>query len=267
MQNEEGKINLLTIGEASEYLGISIDTLRRWERRGRIEPLRSPGGHRYYNKTDLDNLFGKKYARDEETHRPSGPYKDEVSTDNNNSESTAPAIINDPTPTRTVIGIPSWRAVDLDENIESYNSTPLATNIPEILDRPVREVKIPENSRIRVTRTEEFVSPQEAYYRQQSVSVLTPSTATNQDNGINNLYNPINSPIVTENRQVASVNSPILEPVQSKPQQNIEESMLKGASGNKKMLVYIGITVGVIFLLITWYLLWVSSQKILSQLP
>lgn len=58
------KQNLLSIGDASEYLGVSIDTLRRWEKKGRIAPLRSPGGHRYFSKQDLDNLFGRKYTRD-----------------------------------------------------------------------------------------------------------------------------------------------------------------------------------------------------------
>lgn len=55
----------LTIGKASEHLGVSIDTLRRWEKKGRIEPLRSPGNHRYYLKEDLDKLFGKRYTHDE----------------------------------------------------------------------------------------------------------------------------------------------------------------------------------------------------------
>ncbi len=57
--------NLLTIGESAEYLRVSIDTLRRWEKRGRITPYRSPGGHRYYEKEELDTLFGKRYLRDE----------------------------------------------------------------------------------------------------------------------------------------------------------------------------------------------------------
>lgn len=54
----------LSIGKAAEYLGVSIDTLRRWEKKGRVLALRSPGGHRYFRKEDLDNLFGKKYIRD-----------------------------------------------------------------------------------------------------------------------------------------------------------------------------------------------------------
>lgn len=67
--NEDSKPGLLNIGSAAEYLGISIDTLRRWERKGRIQPLRSPGGHRYYSKSSLDDLFGKRYTRDEQTLR------------------------------------------------------------------------------------------------------------------------------------------------------------------------------------------------------
>lgn len=63
----QDKKNYLTIGEASEYLGVSIDTLRRWEKKGRITPYRSPGGHRYYEKEELDSLFGKRYTRDEPT--------------------------------------------------------------------------------------------------------------------------------------------------------------------------------------------------------
>lgn len=57
---------LLSIGEASEYLGVSIDTLRRWEKKDKITALRSPGGHRYFKQKDLDNLFGRKYERKEE---------------------------------------------------------------------------------------------------------------------------------------------------------------------------------------------------------
>ena len=48
---------LLSIGEASEYLGVSIDTLRRWEKKEKVKSYRSPGGHRYFRKNDLDTLF------------------------------------------------------------------------------------------------------------------------------------------------------------------------------------------------------------------
>ncbi len=48
----------IKIGKASEILGISIQTLRRWESLGTITPeKRNSGGTRYY---DLDKLLGLK---------------------------------------------------------------------------------------------------------------------------------------------------------------------------------------------------------------
>ena len=54
----------MNIGKAAKYLGVSVDTLRRWEKKGRLTPDRSPGGHRYFKKENLENLFDKKYSRD-----------------------------------------------------------------------------------------------------------------------------------------------------------------------------------------------------------
>lgn len=45
---------LLTISEASEFLDVSIDTLRRWDKSGKLVATRKEGGtHRYYLKEDL----------------------------------------------------------------------------------------------------------------------------------------------------------------------------------------------------------------------
>lgn len=63
----------LSIGKAAEYLGVSIDTLRRWEKKERVQALRSPGGHRYFKRDDLDNLFGKKYTRAPKSQEPPPP--------------------------------------------------------------------------------------------------------------------------------------------------------------------------------------------------
>lgn len=60
MQNQAVR---LSIGKSSEYLEVSIDTLRRWEKKGVITAYRSPGGHRYFLRRDLDKLFGQKYTR------------------------------------------------------------------------------------------------------------------------------------------------------------------------------------------------------------
>ena len=43
------------ISQAAQELGVSVDTLRRWEAAGKIEAERTPGGHRRY---DLAQLRG-----------------------------------------------------------------------------------------------------------------------------------------------------------------------------------------------------------------
>ncbi len=58
---------LLTISEAAEFLDVSIDTLRRWDKSGKLVATRKEGGtHRYYLKGDL-TLFSSdllKLAKD-----------------------------------------------------------------------------------------------------------------------------------------------------------------------------------------------------------
>ena len=46
---------LLTIGQAAEYLGVSLNTLRRWDESGKLVAIRKEGGvHRYYLEKDLE---------------------------------------------------------------------------------------------------------------------------------------------------------------------------------------------------------------------
>lgn len=46
---------LLTISEAAQFLGVSIDTLRRWDNSGKLTAVRKDGGvHRYYLEKDLE---------------------------------------------------------------------------------------------------------------------------------------------------------------------------------------------------------------------
>jgi putative resolvase len=57
---------LLTIREAAELLGVSTQTLRRWEREGRgIAVQRTSGGQRRY---DASNLWPLKSDKDSQTH-------------------------------------------------------------------------------------------------------------------------------------------------------------------------------------------------------
>lgn len=47
--------NLLNIGQAAQILGVSIDTLRRWDESGKLIAIRKEGGtHRYYREKDLE---------------------------------------------------------------------------------------------------------------------------------------------------------------------------------------------------------------------
>lgn len=51
--------NLLTISKTAKLLGVSIDTLRRWDKKGKLFSVRTRiGGNRYYRKVDVD-LFIK----------------------------------------------------------------------------------------------------------------------------------------------------------------------------------------------------------------
>lgn len=46
---------LLTIRQAAEFLGVSLDTLRRWDKSGKLVAIKKGGGtHRYYREKDLE---------------------------------------------------------------------------------------------------------------------------------------------------------------------------------------------------------------------
>lgn len=51
---------LLSIGEASQLLGVSIDTLREWDKNNILPSFRpAPSGHRYYRREDIENFLKK----------------------------------------------------------------------------------------------------------------------------------------------------------------------------------------------------------------
>ena len=49
---------MLNITQASQYLNVSDDTLRLWDKNGKLKPLKTVGGHRRYRKEDLDKFLG-----------------------------------------------------------------------------------------------------------------------------------------------------------------------------------------------------------------
>ena len=50
--------NIYRVKEFAERIGKSPDTLRRWDRDGKLPAKRSAGGHRYYDESDVRKALG-----------------------------------------------------------------------------------------------------------------------------------------------------------------------------------------------------------------
>lgn len=50
----------MQVNDAAKFLGVSISTLRRWEKEGKLIPEKTPGGHRRYDKDVLLSFINKK---------------------------------------------------------------------------------------------------------------------------------------------------------------------------------------------------------------
>ena len=47
----------LTLGEASRMLGVDPDTLRRWADNGKVDVLKTPGGHRRFLRSSIEGML------------------------------------------------------------------------------------------------------------------------------------------------------------------------------------------------------------------
>lgn len=56
-KHPENHDDLLPVGKAARLAGISRDTIKRWERAGRITSRRLPNGHRRYRRGDVEALL------------------------------------------------------------------------------------------------------------------------------------------------------------------------------------------------------------------
>lgn len=56
--------NYVSMSQAKTILGVSSDSLRRWDKNGLVKSIRSPGGHRYFLREDLEKL-GSTYKKRE----------------------------------------------------------------------------------------------------------------------------------------------------------------------------------------------------------
>jgi len=61
MEDTHGNVltDRVAIGEAARRAGVSISTLRRWEREGRVTPARTFGGQRRYSVDEISLLLGQ----------------------------------------------------------------------------------------------------------------------------------------------------------------------------------------------------------------
>ncbi len=69
--------DFMTVGEASLYLCVSKDSLRRWDRAGKLTARRRPINGRLYLKAELDKFLGKFGLADAPSGRTSSARKKE----------------------------------------------------------------------------------------------------------------------------------------------------------------------------------------------
>lgn len=61
MQSSDTYSNaILPIGEAARMLGVTVGTVRRWDKDGRISSFRTPTGHRRFRRDDVLALLTEK---------------------------------------------------------------------------------------------------------------------------------------------------------------------------------------------------------------
>jgi excisionase family DNA binding protein len=56
----------INITKAAEYLGVSVKTLQRWDRKGILKPMRTKTNRRVYTKAQLDEHIGRQASDNEE---------------------------------------------------------------------------------------------------------------------------------------------------------------------------------------------------------
>ena len=49
---------MVSIGKAADMLGVCLDTLREWDKEGKIVPVKTPGNHRRYLVSDIEKFQG-----------------------------------------------------------------------------------------------------------------------------------------------------------------------------------------------------------------
>jgi len=86
MSGKGAGADFLSINEAGEYIGVSVQTLRRWDANGRLKPVRHPSsGYRFYKRADLEP-FRLEYRRAAMLPEIAGGYFQSTLADIENNE-------------------------------------------------------------------------------------------------------------------------------------------------------------------------------------
>lgn len=57
---------LISISKAANMLGVHVDTLREWDAKGKLVPVKTVGNHRRYKLEDVETFCGQKSTSSEE---------------------------------------------------------------------------------------------------------------------------------------------------------------------------------------------------------
>jgi excisionase family DNA binding protein len=68
-----GQPEWLTLGQAARYLGVAQSTMRKWSDLGRVSAFYTPGGHRRYRRSDLDQFLDRSGPASVGTGEAAGP--------------------------------------------------------------------------------------------------------------------------------------------------------------------------------------------------
>ena len=68
-----GQPEWLTLGQAAKYLGVAQSTMRKWSDLGRVSAFYTPGGHRRYRRSDLDQFLDRSGPGSTSSQAASGP--------------------------------------------------------------------------------------------------------------------------------------------------------------------------------------------------
>jgi excisionase family DNA binding protein len=265
MEKTTQKKKLLSIGKAADYINVSIDTLRRWEKKGKVDSYRSPGNHRYFLKEDLDKLFGKKYQHDTpRKKRKEKKVADESMVSENTQEWNSEKTENENEFEKEIPKItPTYAPPTVYPTF-----TPSKTD--EIIDRPVREVKVPEIELIRVVRKQRRVEFTNGNFKreseQSSQSILTPKfEEPNQQESTSK-----EKDIEIEEEKTKEESKAKFEKTDSKKRDATKQKERNEDSKIVKnnLLIYAIITVTILIVIATiFFVIGITSQQMISPVP